>query len=78
MSEPTDRSDEKLDETMKQDKPSFLKNHADTVAIIGVNIAIAAILVMMIISNSNRIDAVNVRADHLYNILIDLIKEKRA
>lgn len=44
-------------------KASFLKNHADTLAIIGVNLCIAAILVSMWISNSHRIDAVNARMD---------------
>lgn len=56
-------------------KPSFLKNHADTVAIIGVNIAIAAILVTMCISNSHRVDAVNARSDALYSALMNMIIE---
>ena len=44
-------------------KQSFLKNHADTIVIIGVNIAIAAILVTMFVSNASRIDATNARMD---------------
>ena len=55
----------KIGEIMSE-KPSFLKNHIDTLAIIGVNIAIAAILVSLWISNSHRIDAANTRTDSLY------------
>ena len=54
------------------EQPSFLKNHIDTLAIIAVNVAIAAILVTMIISNSHRIDAVNTRADNLYSVCIQM------
>jgi hypothetical protein len=57
------------------EKSGFLKNHIDTLAIIGVNIAIAAILVGMFISNSNRIDAANTRSDGLYTMCYDLLKE---
>jgi hypothetical protein len=56
-------------------KPSFLRDHADTITIIGVNIAIAAILVTMIISNSHRIDSANARSDGLYSICMDMLKE---
>ena len=58
-----------------ENKPSFLKNHADTLAIIGVNIAIAAILVTMCISNSHRVDAVNARSDALYSALMNVIMD---
>ena len=64
--------------------PSFLKNHADTMTIVGVNIAIAAILISMFISNSHRIDSVNARQDaqmqridQLYCTILDMIKEGR-
>jgi hypothetical protein len=67
---------------MKEDKqrredyrPSFFKNHSDTLAIIGVNLAIAALLVTMFISNTNRIDAANIRSDNLSNNIITLIQE---
>jgi hypothetical protein len=67
------------------DKPSFLKNHMDTIAIIGVNIAIAAILVTMWVSNMHRVDASNARIDtanarsdalhvHLTNLIMELRK----
>jgi hypothetical protein len=48
-----------------ESKPSFLKNHIDTIAIIGVNLAIAAILTSLWISNSHRIDAANARTDSI-------------
>lgn len=58
-------------------KSSFLKNHADTLAIIGVNIALAAVMISMWISNCHRIDAANsridatmTRIDGMYNILM--------
>lgn len=64
-----------------QSKPSFLRNHADTIAIIGivlaVNLTIAAMLLSLIISNSNRIDAANTRSDQLFNKLCELIQEGR-
>lgn len=63
-------------------KESFFKNHADTVAIIGVNIAIAAILVTILVSNissisavNSRIDVANARSDQLYIMFYDLLKE---
>ena len=59
------------------EKQGFFKNHADTVAIIGVNLAIAAILVSMWVSNSSRIDAANARTDCVYNMIYDLLKEGR-
>lgn len=62
---------------MELSKPSFLRNHADTIAIIGVNLAAIAVLVTMCISNSHRIDAVNARSDNLYNMVYDLLKEVR-
>ena len=58
-----------------ENKLNFLKNHADTLAIIGVNVAIAAILITMLVSNSHRIDAVNNRIDTVYNMFYDLLKE---
>ncbi len=58
-----------------EDKPSFFKNHVDTIAIIGVNIAISAILVTLWISNSHRIDAANARSDSLHLLCYDLLKE---
>ncbi len=57
------------------EKENFFKNHADTLAIIGVNIAIAAILITLWISNSSRIDAANSRMDTLHVMYYDLLKE---
>ena len=51
------------------EKPSFLKNHADTVAIIGVNLGIAAILVAILLSNISSISAVNARTDLLMQMI---------
>lgn len=58
-------------------KESFLRNHADTLTIIGVNLAIAAILITMYLSNTNRIDAANARTDQIYQTLINLINQKK-
>lgn len=67
-----------MENTQKQ---SFLKNHADTIAIIGVNIAIAAILISMWVSNTSRIDSTNARMDAridtLHVMFYDLLKEGR-
>lgn len=57
------------------EKQSFFKDHADTLAIIGVNIAIAAILVTMWISNTHRVDAANARSDQLFTQLAQIQKE---
>ncbi len=54
---------------------TFFRNHADTMTIIGVNIAVAAILVGMFISNSSRIDAANARMDTLHTMFYDLLRE---
>lgn len=58
-----------------EDKSNFLKNHADTLAIIGVNIGIGAILVTMCLSNMSNINAANARIDTIYNMFYDLLKE---
>ena len=59
------------------EKVGFFKNHGDTIAIIGVNVAMMAILVSMCISNSHRIDSANARSDFLSNQIIELIREVR-
>lgn len=70
------------EENIPQETISFISQHADAIAIIGVNIAIAAILVTMFISHSSRIDtmnsrldATNSRIDNTYNMFYDLLKE---
>lgn len=64
---------------MTQEKSSFIKDHADTLAIIAVNLTVAAILVSMCISNSSRIDstiaATNARIDTLHIMFYDLLRE---
>lgn len=60
-----------------ENKPSFLTNHSDTLAIIGVNIAIAAILISMWVSNTTRVDAANARSDALYANFNSLLIELR-
>jgi len=59
------------------EKQSFLKNHADTLAIMGLNLAIAAILIGMWTANTARIDAANARTDQLYQTLIDIVNQGR-
>jgi hypothetical protein len=60
-----------------ENKDGFFKNHVDTLAIIAVNIGIAAILVSLWISNSHRIDAANARSDALYTSFYNLLIEVR-
>ncbi len=62
---------------------NFFKNHADTVAIIGVNVGIAAILIMMCLSNmaaiysaNSRMDMANARMDAMHIMIYDIIKGK--
>lgn len=66
----------------EESRPSFFKNHSDTLTIIGVNLAIAAVLVTMFISSLHRvdaanarIDAANIRSDQLSSNIITLIHE---
>lgn len=53
---------------MSEQKQSFMKNHADAIAIITVNIAICAIMISMFISHSSRIDSTNARIDNAITI----------
>tara|TARA_R110000868_G_scaffold136899_4_gene350177 strand:+ start:967 stop:1179 length:213 start_codon:yes stop_codon:yes gene_type:complete len=69
---------------MKNKPTSFLKNHADTLAIIGVNLAIGAIALNLCFSNMSsmaavnaRVDAANTRMDTLHTMFYDLLKEGR-
>lgn len=59
------------------EKQSFLKNHADTVAIIGVNIGIAAILISMCLSNTSNMITTNARIDTLHVMFYDLLRENK-
>ncbi len=60
-----------------QQKIGFLKNHADTIAIIGVNLGIAAILIAICLCNISSISSTNARMDTLYVMFYDLLKEGR-
>lgn len=59
----------------KKERTSFFKNPSDTLAIIGVNLVIAAVLITVLISNTHRIDASNVRSEQLSRNIITLIQE---
>lgn len=59
------------------EEKGFFRNHADTVAIIGVNIAIGAILISMWISHASRIDAVNSRMDTIHMMIYDILKDAK-
>jgi len=56
-------------------KESFFRNHVDTMAIMALNLAIAAVLISLWVSNTARIDAVNRRSDQLYQALHDETKD---
>ncbi len=58
-------------------RPNFFRSHADTLAIMAINLAIAAILITMIISNVQSINAVNARSDQLHSEFLQIIKEGR-
>lgn len=60
-----------------EEKQSFLKNHADTLAIIGVNLGVAAVLVAILLSNISSIEHANNRIDTLYVMFYDLLKESK-
>lgn len=69
---------------MENNIKGFFKNHVDTVAIIGVNLVIASILVMLFIANVSsisctnaRMDAANARMDTLHVMFYDLLKESK-
>lgn len=55
----------------------FFKAHADTLAIIAINLAAIAILTSMWISNTHRVDATNARLDNTYSMLCDMIKDSK-
>lgn len=58
-----------------KNKHIFLKNHADTIAIIGVNLAIGAILLSICLTNMASVASANARIDNTYNMFYDLLKE---
>lgn len=54
-----------------------MKNHWDTIAIIGVNLAVAGLLMALCISNNSQIHATNARMDTLHVMFYDLLKESK-
>ncbi len=56
-------------------KSGFFNNHSDTIAIIGVNLAMMAILLTICLSNMSSIAAANTRIDTLHVMFYDLLKE---
>ena len=60
---------------MSVEKQSFFKNHTDTIAIIAVNLTIAAILISICISNISQIAAAKARVDTLHVMFYDLLRE---
>ena len=65
---------------MKEEKQSLFRNHADTVAIIATNVGLflsmAAIMIALWISNSNRVDNAHNRIDNT-NTRIDSLHSSR-
>jgi len=67
---------------MNKYNDNFFKDHADTLAIIGVNLAIAGFILTIALTNmsnisavNSRMDAANTRMDTLYVMFYDLLKE---
>lgn len=65
------------------EKTGFIKAHGDTITIVGVNIALAAMMMSMWISNTSgisacnaRIDATMSRIDGMYEVLMNHVKPK--
>lgn len=54
---------------------NFFRNHADTIAIISVNLAIAAFILTITLSNISSIQATNTRLDTLHVMFYDLLKQ---
>lgn len=55
----------------------FFKDHADTIAIIGVNIAMFAIVLTIALTNISSIASANARMDTLHVMFYDLLREGR-
>jgi hypothetical protein len=60
---------------MNKEDPGFFRNHIDTIAIIGVNVAMGAIALSICLSNMSSIQATNARIDTLHVMFYDLLKE---
>lgn len=66
---------------MKEEKQSFLRDHADTIAIIGtvitVNLAMGAIMIALWVSNSSRVDNAHTRIDTTNNRIDSIHAERK-
>jgi hypothetical protein len=60
---------------MNKQNDNFFRDHADTLAIIGVNLAIAGFILSIAFMNMSNISATNARLDTLYVMFYDLLKE---
>jgi len=58
-------------------KGGYMKGHWDTLAIIGVNLAVASILTALCLSHNSQIAATNARIDATYVMIYDILKEGR-
>lgn len=61
-----------------------MKNHWDTIAIIGVNLAVASVIMALCLSHNGaiyaanaRMDAANTRMDTMYVMFYDLLKQTK-
>jgi len=53
-----------------------MKNHWDTIAIIGVNLAVASIIMALCLSHNSQIASMNARMDTMHVMFYDLLKSK--
>lgn len=60
-----------------KDSDSPLNKHADTLAIIGVNLAVFALVLQLVLSNSHKIDVQSARTDAMQMMIYDLLKEMK-
>jgi L-serine deaminase len=56
---------------------NFFKEHADTIAIIGVNIAMFAVVLTIALTNISSIASANARIDTTIGLIYELLKERR-
>lgn len=54
-----------------------MKDRWDTIAIIGVNLAVAGIFLAIMLSHNSQIAASNARIDTIHVMIYDLIKERK-
>ncbi len=57
------------------EKQSFLRNYADTLTIIGVNLVIAVFVLNICLANIARINSINARLDSMQYMIHFLLKE---